>query len=160
MAKHIYQKESITVAEAKLKLEKFCMYQDRCHFDVTQKLNSFNLIQEAKDLILTQLIQDNFLNEERFAKSFARGKFYYKKWGKNKIIYELKKRNISTYNIKSALQEINETDYQNTLEELISKKIKTIKENNPFLIKKKVASYLNAKGYEYHLIYEKLNELL
>ena len=93
-------KSIFTVDEMKRKLEQYCIYQDRCHKEVAQKMNSFQLIPEAKEVILLHLLQHNFLNEERFSKSFARGKFRIKKWGKQRIVRELKYREISTYNIK------------------------------------------------------------
>ena len=111
------QKKIFTVDEIKKKLENYCIYQDRCHKEVEQKLKEFNLIDQAREMILLSLMKDNFLNEERFAKSFARGKFRIKKWGKKRITNELKYRDISNYNIKTALKEIDEEEYLNTSKE-------------------------------------------
>lgn len=152
--------ESYSVTEAKIKLQQFCAYQDRCHKEVVEKLRKMNMIPEAIDIIVSELIQDNFLNEERFAKSFARGKFRIKKWGRLRIIRELKLRNISKYNIDSALKEIEETDYLNTLDELAKKRNTAVKETNPFKRKKKIADYLFYRGWEAHLVYEKINEIV
>jgi regulatory protein len=118
------------------------------------------MIPEAIDLIVSELIQDNFLNEERFAQSFARGKFRIKKWGRLRIVRELKFRNISKFIIDSALKEIDETDYLNTLDELARKRNAAVKEINPFKRKKKIADYLFYRGWESHLVYEKINELV
>ena len=113
-----------TVDEVKRKLEQYCVYQDRCHKEIEQKIKDYNLIPEARELILLSLLQDNFLNEERFSKSFARGKFRIKKWGKQRIVSELKFRNISKYNITIALKEIDEEEYISTLYSLLEKKNK------------------------------------
>ncbi|MGH1386496.1 regulatory protein RecX [Kordia sp.] len=154
------EKKSYSITEAKVKLQQFCAYQDRCHKEVVEKLQKINMIPEAIDLIVTELIQDNFLNEERFARSFARGKFRIKKWGRLRIVRELKFRNISKYNIDAALKEIEEADYLNTLDELARKRANAVKETNPLKRKKKIADYLFYRGWESHLVYEKINELV
>ncbi|AWX44188.1 Regulatory protein RecX [Flagellimonas maritima] len=118
------------------------------------------MIPEAVDQIMTHLIQENYLNEERFAKSFARGKFNIKKWGRNRIINELKFRQISRYNINSALSEINEQDYHTTLDELAKKRLAQISESNILKRRKKLADYLLYRGWESNLVYEKLRELI
>ncbi len=153
------EKKSYSVTEAKAKLQQYCAYQDRCHKEVIEKLKSMNMIPEAIDIIVSELIQDNFLNEERFAKSFARGKFRIKKWGRLRIVRELKFRAISKYNIDIALKEIDENEYLNTLDELTRKRVNAVKETNPFKRKKKIADYLFYRGWESHLVYEKINEL-
>ncbi|MEX6626470.1 regulatory protein RecX [Tenacibaculum salmonis] len=146
-----------TVDEIKRKMEHYCVYQDRCHKEVESKLSSFNVIPEVREMILLSLMKDNFLNEERFSKSFARGKFRIKKWGKNRIVRELKFRDISAYNIKTALKEINEEDYITTLYSLVAKKNELVTETNIFKRKKKIVDYLLYRGFESHLIYEALN---
>ena len=103
--------ENYTFEEIKHKLEYYCSYQDRCHKEVEQKLNSFTLITELKEKVIVHLIENNFINEERFAKSFVRGKHNYKGWGKNRIVNELKFRNISSRIITIALKEIPEATY-------------------------------------------------
>ena len=152
--------KSYTLTEATKKIERYCAYQERCHKEVTEKLKRMNMIPEAIDQILGHLIQENFLNEERFAKTFARGKFNIKKWGANRIVRELKFRDISAYNIKSALAEIQDEDYLTTFDELARKRLSQIKETNPFKKKKKLADYLLYRGWESHLVYEKANELI
>lgn len=150
----------MTLTEAKRKLENYCAYQDRCHKEVIDKLKGMRMIPEAIDQIVTQLIEDNFLNEERFAKSFARGKFTVKKWGKNRIINELKQRQISRYNIISGLKEIDEETYIETLDTLAKKRLEQITEINLQKKRKKLADYLLYRGWESHLVYEKLRELI
>lgn len=151
---------SYTLDEAKKKLESYCAYQDRCHKEVNQKLKDMGMIPSAIDQIISALIQDNFLNEERFSKSFARGKFNIKKWGKNRIVNELKQRGISKYNITTALKEIDEDDYLETLTLLAEKRLNAISEKNIQKRRKKLADYLLYRGWESHLVYEKTTELI
>ena len=99
----IQNKKSFTVDEFQKKMEHYCVYQDRCHQEVERKMGEYQLIPEAQEKILLHLMQHNFLNEERFSKSFARGKFRIKNWGKQRIVRELNFRNISSYNIKTCL---------------------------------------------------------
>ena len=151
---------SYTLDEARKKLESYCAYQDRCHKEVNQKLKDMGMIPSAIDQIIYALIQDNFLNEERFSKSFARGKFNIKRWGKNRIINELKQRGISKYNITTALKEIDEDDYLETLTVLAQKRLNAISEKNIQKRRKKLADYLLYRGWESHLVYEKITELI
>jgi len=152
--------KSYTVDEATKALEHFCAYQERCHKEVEQKLYDLRMIPEAKEQIILHLLQHNFLNEERFAKAFVRGKFSIKKWGKIKIVSELKFKNISSYNIKTALKEINEDDYLATLQQIAEKKLTIIKEPNSFKKKNKLATYLISKGFETNLVYKVTNSLI
>jgi len=144
--------KTYTVAEAKKKLEYFCAYQERCHADVEKKLNTMHMIPQAKEIIMMHLLKENYLNEERFAKAYVRGKFLIKKYGKIRIANNLKQKNISTYLIKKGLQEIDEVQYIKTLKGLLAKKWTSVKEVNHFKKKKKVIDYLLRKGYEYELI--------
>ena len=152
--------ETYTLKEATKKLEGYCAYQERCHKEVVQKLRNMNMIPAAIDEIAAHLIQQNYLNEERFAQSFARGKFNIKKWGRNRIVSELKFRGISKYNIKTALQEIEDVKYTKTLDELAKKRFAAIAETNKQKQRKKLADYLLYRGWESHLVYEKLRELI
>ena len=127
--------------------------------EVRMKLKSWGLIQEAIDLLIVELIQFNFLNEERYARSFARGKFRIKKWGKIKIRMALKKRDINFKCIDLSMLEIDDKTYFNTLKELLQKKNETVKETNSYKRKMKLTSYLVSKGYEYDLINDALVEL-
>lgn len=145
--------KSFTVSEIRDKLAKYCAYQERCQWEVENKLNEFNLIPEAWDEIMIYLIQNKFLNEERFAKSFARGKFNQKNWGRIKIRVELKRRKIPSKLIEAALKEIDENDYWETLKNLYEKKKNTLKsERESFKKKAKIRNYLLQKGYEADLI--------
>ena len=149
-----------TVDEAQKKLESYCAYQERCHKEVKAKLKTMRMIPEAIDKIMVYLIEQNYLNEERFAKAFVRGKFRIKKWGKDRLVRELKFRDISKFAIDLALKEIKDEDYFETLDELIQKRIEQVKEKNSYKKKRKVADYLLYRGWESHLVYEKLNEYL
>ncbi|MEM9647249.1 MAG: regulatory protein RecX [Bacteroidota bacterium] len=148
-----------TVQEARRKMEHYCAYQERCHKEVVEKLRGMRMIPEVIDTIVAHLIQENYLNEERFAQSFARGKFNIKKWGRNRIISELKQRQISKFNINSALKEIDETEYQRTLDDLAKKRWEQVQEVNIQRKKKKTADYLLYRGWESDLVYQKLQEL-
>ena len=154
------KKQFFTVEEIKRKLEQYCVYQDRCHKEVEQKLGDFNLIAEAREQILLSLIQDNFLNEERFAKSYARGKFRIKNWGKQRIVRELKFREISSYNIKTALQEIDEKEYLKSIHDIATKRNQQIIEVNPYQRKQKLIGFLQRKGYEMDLVYKVVNSIV
>lgn len=152
--------KSYTVEEAKRAIERYCVYQDRCHKEIISKLYDYRMIPKTHDIIIVHLIEHNFLNEERFSKSFARGKFRIKKWGKQRIIRELKFRDISAYNIKTALKEIDEKDYIKTFNKLAQKRFEAVKETNRQKKKKKIADYLLYRGWESNLIYAKINELI
>ena len=156
----IEKKKSFTVHEIKRKIEQYCVYQDRCHKEVEQKMREYNLIPEAKEMILLSLMQDNFLNEERFAKSFARGKFRIKSWGKNRISRELKARDISAYNLKTALKEIDEDEYLKTIYRITENRNDVISEPNIYKRKKKLIDFLIRKGFENDLIYKTVNEVV
>lgn len=151
--------KSFTVNEIKRKLENYCVYQDRCHKEVEQKMKEYNLIPEAKEMILLSLMQDNFLNEERFAKSFARGKFRIKSWGKQRIVRELKFKDISSYNIKTALKEIDEQEYIATIYKITENRNNVISEPNIYKRKKKLIDFLMRKGFENELIYKVVTEV-
>ncbi len=149
-----------TLKEATKKLESYCTYQNRCHKEVVTKLRDMHMISEAIDQIVTHLIQEDYLNEERFSKGFAQGKFRIKKWGRNRITNELKLRAISKYNIKTALNEIDQDDYLETLNILAKKRLDAIKETNIQKRKRKLADYLLYRGWESHLVYSKVKELI
>ncbi len=137
---------------AREKIQAYCAYQERCHLEVEKKLRSWGLISDAVDMLLAELMQHNFLNEERYARSFARGKFRIKKWGRIKIKLELKKRSIYAKCIEYAMQEIDAGAYYETLKEVLLKKSLLEKESHPYKRKEKLTRYLVSRGYEYDLI--------
>ncbi len=152
--------KTYTVDEATKVLEHFCAYQERCHKEVEKKLYNLNMIPEAKEKIILHLLQHNFLNEERFTKAFVRGKFSIKKWGRIKIVSQLKFKQVSIYNIKTALQEIDEETYFETLQIIAEKKLGLIKETNSYKKRNKLSNYLISKGFESNLVYKIVNNLI
>jgi regulatory protein len=156
----MYQKKTYTIDEAKKKLEYYCAYQERCHKEVTKKLKDMYMIPQAIDVIIVHLLQHNFLNEERFAKTFVSGKFKIKKWGKRRLTLELKRKDIGKVNINQALSEIREAEYIEVFNDLAEKKVVLIKETNKFKKKKKLIDYLLYRGWESHLVFNKVNELV
>lgn len=150
--------DRLSINEAQLKLEYYCSYQERCHQEVVQKCYDLELKSNEVDTVVVHLLQNNFLNEERFARSFARGKHRIKGWGKTRIINELKMRHISAPNIKCALTEIADEEYQETLDRIAEKHWDSITERNPQKKKKKFCDYLLRKGWESNMVYEKLKE--
>ena len=154
------ENKTYTVDEAKRRLERYCAYQERCHKEVQQKLYEMRMIPLAIDEIIDHLLRHNFLNETRFAQAFARGKFRTKKWGRNRIVNELKMRQISKFNIKIALKEIPDSEYIKTFEALAEKRLQQLSsEKNLQKKRKKLADYLFYRGWESELVYEKVNEL-
>jgi regulatory protein len=153
-------KKTYTLQEATKKLEHYCAYQERCHKEVVQKLTDMYMIPEAIDVIIVHLIQHNFLNEERFAKTFVSGKFKFKAWGRGRLTYELKQKGVSKVNINQALAEISDEEYNVFFNDLAEKKAHSIKESNKFKKKKKFIDYFLYRGWESYLVYEKANELI
>ncbi|MDN3641890.1 regulatory protein RecX [Lutimonas halocynthiae] len=153
------KKSTYTLEEAKRSMERYCVYQDRCHQEIEKKLRQMNMIPQACDLILLHLMEHDFLNEERFSRSFARGKFRIKQWGRRRIEMELKQRDISAYNIKAGLSEISQEEYEKVFEEVSKKRFDSVREPNVFKKRKKVADFLLRKGFESNKVYEVLREL-
>ncbi|MRX42042.1 recombinase RecX [Flavobacterium sp. LC2016-23] len=148
-----------TPKEALLRLERFCAYQERCHSEVVAKLYSLKMTSDEIDFIVVQLIESNFLNETRFACSFARGKHRIKFWGKIRITNELKARQISSTTIALALKEISPEEYETTFEQLSERSWNSISEKNILKKRKKFCDYLLRRGYESNLVYDKMKEL-
>jgi len=149
----------LSINEAINKLEYYCSYQDRCHKEVEQKLRNLTLIPELKEKVITHLIEHKYIDEERFAKSFTRGKHNYKGWGKIRIVQELKFREISKRNIDLALLELPNEIYLENFHDLAEKNWNSIKERKGQKKNKKFVDFLLRKGYETHLIFDKLKEL-
>jgi regulatory protein len=153
-------KKIVTPAEAIAKAQSYCAYQERSHQEVRDKLYSYGLWKTDVENILTELITSGFLNEERFAKAFAGGKFRMKQWGKNKIVNELNFRGISKRCVQIGLKEIDDHDYRKTLQQLLSKKSRTLAETNLFKKRDKVARYAIGKGFESELVWPAVMDLL
>ncbi len=148
----------ISKKEAQIKLQTYCAYRDRCHSEVRKKLIELKVFGDDLEDIIVALINDNFLNEERFAKSFARGKFRIKHWGRIKIKRELKFRRVSDYCIKQGMKEIEEDEYYKTALKLTTKYYQKQKGLEP-LRRKKTYGYMMTKGYESSIINEILQDL-
>jgi regulatory protein len=150
----------VTKDQALQKVKLFCAYQERSHSETKEKLYSFGLSKNEVDELLSQLIVENYLNEERFAIAFAGGHFRTKQWGKVKIQYALTQKKVSAYCIKKALAQIDKTDYEQCLEKLANAKMATLKnEKNIFSKKSKLQNYLMQKGYEGSLVGALINRI-
>ncbi len=146
-----------SIDEVKQKMARYCAYQERSHYQVEKKLKDMGMIPEAVDTVMLFLIREGFLNEERFARAYVRGKFYQKQWGKQKIIQGLKQHHIHPNLIEKALNEIDDTDYQATIKNLIKKKSWLLPDMS-YQSKQKIARYLIQKGYKYEEFADKLFE--
>jgi regulatory protein len=150
----------LTKEQALQKLKHYCGYQERSHYEVQQKLWDLGVRKVEHDEIISTLIEEDYLNEERFAKQFVGGKFRMKDWGRKKIYYALKEKQVSEYNIKKAMKEIDEQAYRETLKELAEKKYATLKDEQYLIRKKKTMDYLMQKGYEPELVTAILNSII
>lgn len=149
----MHPKTFITPVQALQKMRQFCGYSERCHSDVVKKLFDLSVWQKYHDEIIATLIEENYVNEERYAKAFVGGHFRQKQWGRNKIKQQLKLKNISLYCIKKAMQEIDEKEYEGVLQKLFTQKWDSLKsEKNRFIKMKKTSDYLLQKGFEADLI--------
>lgn len=154
------QRKNIGKDKALQKIRQYCSYQERSQQEVRGKLYSFGLYKADVETLVTQMIEENYLNEERFATSFAGGKFRIKHWGRVKIKYELKQRRVSEYCIKIALASINTDEYAQSLQKLMKDKQESLKtETNSFVKKQKLQSFLLQKGYESNLITEFMHKI-
>lgn len=139
--------------EALQRIKHFCAYQERSHQEVRSKLLELKIYGLELENIMTILIDENYLNEERFACSIARGRFYLKNWGRIKIRQLLKQHDVSEYCIRKAMQEIDGSDYEKTIQRLIEKKYALLQsEKNQFVLFKKLNQYLLQKGFESDVI--------
>lgn len=153
------QRKKLTADQALQRAKLYCAYQERCHAETKQKLYSFGLFKNDVDRIISQLVEEDYLNEERFAAAFARGKFRMKHWGRVKIKYELKQKNVSEYCIKKAMKEIGEEEYEKTLAKLTEEKLEELGgEKNALTRRKKVYDYLLQKGFERDMILSFIKE--
>lgn len=147
----MYRKQH-TKEQALQKLKHYCAYQERCHSEVKEKLYQLGVWKKEHDEIISTLIEENYLNEERFAIAFAGGKFRVKQWGRVKINYELKQKGVSEYCIKKGLKQIGEEDYLKVLKELAEKKQASLKGEQYLVRKKKTMDYLMGRGFEGELV--------
>lgn len=152
-------KVPLSPEKAFAKAQNFCVYQERSQQEIRDKIYSWGLHLKEVENIISRLIDEGFLKEERFAVAFAGGKFRIKKWGKVKIKQALKEKRITDPLIKKALSEISDSDYRKMLLRILAVKEKTIKEKDPFKRKYKLASYAISRGYESELVWQMLGEI-
>lgn len=145
-------RKQLTPEQALQKLKHYCAYQERSHSEVRDKLFNLGVWKKDHDAIIATLIEENYLNEERFAIAFAGGKFRMKQWGRVRIKYELKQRQVSDYSIRKALRQIEEPVYLQTLQQLATSKYALLKGDQYLVRKKKTSDYLIQKGYEPELV--------
>lgn len=149
----------IPLLEIQKKLEHYCAYQERCHQEVSQKLKQLGVSGTPMNIIVTHLIEQNYLNETRFAEQFVRGKFNIKKWGKRRLVRELKQRHISDWNIKNAMKEISDKAYREC-GQVLAEKFWAAHQNRPLALKKKkVWNAMHYRGWETELIMENILRL-
>jgi regulatory protein len=141
-------KKILTKEEATQKIKHYCGYQERCHAEVKEKLYGYGLRKIEVEALLSQMVEEDYLNEERFAIQFAGGKFRMKQWGKQKIKYELQQKRVSEYCIKKALAQIDTEDYEQTLQKTALKKWNSLKGEQYISRQAKTMQYLLRKGYE------------
>ncbi len=154
------KRRSYTVEEALNLLQRYCAYQERCHQDVRKKLKSMHMVEEAINHITVKLIEDDYLNEARFAITYVSSKFRLKKWGKKRLFSELQKKGLSKFTINMAISEIDQEEYLKVFNSLADKRLASIEEENFLKRKRKLADYLLYRGWESDLVYEKVNELI
>ncbi len=158
----LQRKQQLSKEQALQKLRHYCAYQERCHAEVKEKLYSFGLRKQMVEESIAQLIEEDYLNEERFAIQFAGGKFRMKQWGRVKIKHALKQKQVSTYCINKAMKELDAEDYEQTLHKLAKQKWDTIKGEgvNGFVKMAKTTDYLLQKGFEPELVRGVIQELV
>ncbi len=142
-----------SLKDALRKAAMFCAYQERTQQEVRDRLKEWGVWGDDAEEVIAELIQQNYLNEERFAKSFAGGKFRVKGWGRRKIKQHLQQRGITGYNLDQAMKEVAPDDYRETLADLLAKKRRSLQDTNPLVVKQKLVRYAMSKGYESDLIF-------
>lgn len=154
------QRKQLSPEQAYEKAKFYCAYQERSHKEVKEKLYSYGLYKAPAELLLSRLIEEGYLSEERFAIQFAGGKFRMKQWGKKKIEQGLKEKQVSAYCIKKALAQIDDADYEKTLLKLAEQKWELLKgEKNIFVKMRKLQDHLLQKGYEYEWVSEMVKKI-
>jgi len=149
-------KDKYDYKEAKILIGNFCAYRERSHSEVRSRLYDYGLIKDDVEELMMEMLQLGYLNEERYARAFVRGKYLHNYWGRQKIIQHLKQKQVSEQNITLGLQEINDEDYLIRIRELLAKKQKEVKGANAYEIKSKLAAYLIRKGYESALVWDEI----
>lgn len=152
--------KTITIKNALTKAQNLCATQEKCISDICKKLFDWKLPSKEHDTVINSLLEDKFIDEQRYAVFYAKDKFNYNKWGKIKIEYTLKQKNISSQNIKSALNKIPETEYDKLLETELIKKIKTIKDSDEYTIKSKLVRFAISRGFENGKVFDIVSSII
>ena len=147
-------KKYLTREQAIQKLRQYCGYQERSHNDVRERLFNLGVTMSWHDEIIATLVTDNYLNEERFAIQFAGGKFRINQWGREKIKQELKRKQVSDFCLKKALNQIDDNEYSAVLQRLADKKYESLEKEEEAVRKQKTINYLLQKGYEADLVFK------
>ena len=155
----MHKKKTYNIEKIISRAKGYCSIQDRCTWDVNKKLESWGVTQNKKNTILQILIDEKFIDEKRFAKSFSRGKFRINNWGKYKIAKKLKQKNICSDNINIGLKEINKQEYEQVIEKLFYYKKDLLTEKNPYIKTKKIGDFIIQKGFERNIVWDKINTL-
>ncbi len=153
------QKKYLTKEQALQKLRQYCAYQERSHYEAEQKLWDLGISSDLHSEMIALLIEEDYINEERFAIAFAGGKFRMKQWGRKKILYALKEKQVSPYCIKKAMKQISQDDYEAVLNQLARRKYALLKSDQYLVRKKKTIDYLLQKGFESELAVKAVNQL-
>ncbi|MDE5418417.1 RecX family transcriptional regulator [Labilibaculum sp. DW002] len=154
------QKKEISAQSALSKVMFICSRQEKCCFDIRKKLHDWNLSYDDQDEIIQTLIEEKFLNEERYTNFYVRDKFRFNKWGKIKISHHLKQKQIPENLIDNALDQINEKDYKESLGDILSHKIKSIKEDDPYQLRAKLYRFAQGRGFESHIALNFIDKLI
>lgn len=149
-----FPKKQLNSHQAKLKIARYCAFQDRCEYEVRIKLRDFGLNEDEIEELIDFLIDEKYLDENRFTHAYVQGKFNLKKWGKIKIKAHLRSKNVPESLVEKHLKNISEELYKSTITSLIQKKLVEVKEENPLIRKQKVIAYLQQKGFEMELIFD------
>ena len=156
----MYKKKAITEKNAIIKAQNLCAEREKCESDIRKKLYDWKLPVKNHDTVIDRLIQDKFIDEKRFAISFAKDKFRYNKWGKIKIEFALKQKQINGAVIKIALDEIDESEYDTLLENDLIKKNNTIKDTDEYTIKSKLIRFASSRGFENGKVFDKVSSII
>ncbi len=153
-------KKTISTKEALIKAQSLCAEREKCESDIRNKLYDWKLPEKDHNSILESLINDKFIDEQRFAILFAKDKFKHNKWGKVKIEYALKQKNICGNIIKKALLEIPEKEYNDLLENELKKKLKSLKDSNEYTIKSKLVRFASSRGFENGKVFDMVSAIV
>lgn len=153
-------KNNLSFQEALLKAQKLCSVEEKCKSDVRKKLFDWGVNSENTEKVITQLIQENFIDERRFAKAFSKDKLRLNKWGKIKIAFELNQKKLPRNAIQEAVSLIDENEYFEVLKKETLKKLRSLNDKDPFIMKGKLHRYASSKGFENEVIFKVLEEVI